>query len=681
MPHDLPLLNDLLILLLASVPIAFICHRLRLPVIVGFMLTGILIGPYGLKLIKDVHAVEILAEIGVVLLLFTIGLEFSPGRLMEMKRLVLWGGGLQVVLTTVLTLASFYLLGWPLNRAVLLGFLLALSSTAIVLKTYSDRLEIDTPHGRAGVGILLFQDFCIVPMMLMLPVLSGRAGASVVNIATRLGTAVAAVAVIIFAARRIVPFLLGHIVRLRSQEVFIIFIVLVSLGTSWLTAHFGLSLALGSFIAGVVLSESEYSHQIVADILPFRDVFNSIFFISIGMLLSTGFFAANLPSVMVLFVALLIVKASIIVAVIMLLGYSLRVAVMTGVGLAQIGEFSFILAKVGTSQALLSDTDYQRFLAAAILSMIATPFLIKAAPRIGYAMQSIFAPKGPSGAPGGVEAEPEPNPACQVVIVGYGLNGRNLARVLHRTGIPYQALEMNPQTVSEARAQGVPIFYGDAVRREVLHHVGVPSAKIMVVAISDPAATRHIVALAREMNPKLHIIVRTRYMSELPDLYRLGANQVIPEEFETSIEIFSRVLAEYGVARNIIQREIEDIRREGYQMLRGASLPLNDLGKIAEAFGKVASDIVFIPADSPVVGRTLGDLVLRGRMGVTVTAAVRAGNTLINLGPDFRIESEDILVLMGEEEKIDRAIAYLKNAPKIEETSGEAGTEAKIDVS
>jgi CPA2 family monovalent cation:H+ antiporter-2 len=679
MPHDLPLLNDLLILLLASVPIAFICHRLRLPVIVGFILTGVLIGPHGLKLIEDVHAVEILAEIGVVLLLFTIGLEFSLGRLMEMKRLVLWGGGLQVVLTALLATALFYSLGWTFNQAVMFGFLMALSSTAIVLKTYSDRLEVDTPHGRAGVGILIFQDLCIVPMMIMTPILSGREGASAVNIATKLGAAVAAVAVIIFAARRIVPFLLGHIVKLRSPEVFIIFVVLVSFGTAVLTARFGLSLALGSFIAGVVLSESEYSHQIVADIMPFRDVFNSLFFVSIGMLLSVGFFVANLPAVLAWFVALVTGKALVIVAAIMLLGYSLRVSAMAGVGLAQAGEFSFILAKAGTAEGLLSEVDYQRFLAPAILSMIATPFLIKAAPWIGYALQSVFTPKSSRGAGEGEEAEPEPDPHCQVVIVGYGLNGRNLARVLDRAGIPYHALEMNPQTVHEERARGVPIFYGDAVRREVLHHIGVPRAKIMVVAISDPLATRHITAIAREMNPKLHVIIRTRYMAELPELYKLGANQVIPEEFETSIEIFSRVLAEYGVARNIIQREIEDIRREGYQMLRGASLPLADLGQIAEAFGGVSTDILFIAGGSPVVGCTLGDLDLRGRMGVTVATAVRGGNTMINLGPDFRIAPEDILVLMGEEEQIERAVAYLKEAPEAKGAGGGTGEAAKID--
>lgn len=663
MPHDLPLLNDLIILLLASVPIAFLCHKLRLPVIVGFMLTGILIGPYGLKLINDVHAVEILAEIGVMLLLFTIGLEFSLGRLMEMKRLVLWGGGLQVVLTTLLGLGIFFLLGWPFKQSVLFGFLLTLSSTAIVLKTYSDRLEVDTPHGRAGVGILLFQDLCIVPMMLLVPILSGREGASPANIAIKLGTAVAAVAIIIFAARNVIPFVLGHIVRLRSQEVFIIFVVLVSFGTSWLTAHFGLSLALGAFIAGVVLSESEYSHQIVADIMPFRDVFNSLFFISIGMLLSTGFFVANLPMVLTWFAGLVIIKTVIIIAVVMSLRYPVRVATMTAVGLAQIGEFSFILAKTATSQNLFSDSDYQRFLAAAILSMVATPFFIKAARQIGYAVQSIFARKL-AGLKTDAEENDEPGPDldCQVIIVGYGLNGRNLAKVLHHTGIPYLVLEMNSQAISEARGQGVPIFYGDAVRREVLHHFGVERAKILVIAISDPSATRHAVSQAREMNPQLHIIVRTRYMSELPELYKLGANQVVPEEFETSIEIFSRVLVEFGVARNLIQREIEDIRREGYQMLRGASLPLADLGQIAQAFDGVTSDILFISADSPAVGRTVGELNLRKRTGATISSAVRNGNTMINIGPDFRIEAEDILVLMGEAWQIDQAIACLKKA-------------------
>jgi monovalent cation:H+ antiporter-2, CPA2 family len=656
MPHGLPLLDDLLILLVASIPIAFVCHRLRLPVIVGFMITGVVIGPYGSGLIKDALAVESLAEIGVVLLLFTIGLEFSLRRMMEMKRLVVWGGGLQVLLTILAVTGLFNLLGWAAGQSAFFGFLFALSSTAIVLKTYMDRLEIDTPHGKAGVGILLFQDLCIVPMMMLVPVLSGKEGSSFTNIAIKLGTALAVIAGVILAARFVAPFLLHHIVRLRSPEVFIIFVVLVSLGTAWLTSHFGLSMALGAFIAGIVLAESEYSHQIVSDVMPFRDVFNSVFFISIGMLLSLGSLATNLWTVIGWFGALVLGKAIIVLAVTRLLGNSLRVAAMVGIGLAQVGEFSFILAKVGLGQGLLSEVDYQRFLAASILSMIATPFLIKVSPRAGYALQAKLSPGSPLEPRVEDLGETGHGLGEHVVVVGYGMNGRNLTKVLHRVGIPYVVLELNAEVVRGARAEGVPIEYGDAGRKEVLSHIGVRLARILVVAISDPVSTRRTIALARELNPRLYIVVRTRYMAEVDELYQLGANQVIPEEFETSVEIFSRVLREYGVSRNVIHREVEEIRSEGYQMLRSASLPLAELDKIAEAFGSTASDTIFIGSDSPAIGKTLKELDLRNQTGASVTAAIRDGNTQINLGPEFRIEKDDILVLLGMAEQLEKAV-------------------------
>ncbi len=656
MPHGMPLLDDLLILLAASIPIAFFCHRLRLPVIVGFMLTGVVIGPYGLGLIKDAVAVESLAEIGVVLLLFTIGLEFSLRRMMEMKRLVLWGGGLQVLLTILAVTGLAHMLGRAAGQAAFFGFLFALSSTAIVLKTYMDRLEIDTPHGKAGVGILLFQDLCIVPMMLLVPVLSGKEGSSFTNIAIKLGTALAVIAGIILAARFVVPFLLHHIVRLRSPEVFIIFVVMVSLGTAWLTSHFGLSMALGAFIAGIVLAESEYSHQIVSDVLPFRDVFNSVFFISIGMLLSLGSLAANLPTVILLFGSLVLGKAMIVLVVARMLGNSLRVGTMVGIGLAQVGEFSFILAKVGLGEGLLSEGDYQRFLAASILSMIATPFLINLAPRVGYALQARLS-TGSRLEPN-IEnlGEASQGLSEHVVVVGYGVNGRNLTKVLHRVGIPYVALELNAEVVRGARVQGVPIEYGDASRKEVLNHVGIQRAGILVVAISDPVSTRRAIAIARELNPGLRIIVRTRYMAEVEELYQLGADQVIPEEFETSVEIFSRVLRDYGVSRNVIQREVEEIRSEGYQMLRSASLPLAELGKIAEAFGSMSTETLFIGPNSQAIGKTLKELDLRNQTGALVTAAIRDGDTQINLGPDFRIAEEDILVLIGLTEQLEEAV-------------------------
>lgn len=663
MPHDTTLLQDLLILLLASVPIAFICNRLRLPVIIGFMVTGVLIGPFGLRLIHDAGAVEALAEIGVVLLLFTIGLEFSLRRIVEMKRLVVWGGGLQVGLTVLLTAGLAYLAGRPLNQTIFFGFLFALSSTAIVLKTYMDRAEIDTPHGRPAVGILLFQDLCIVPMMLLVPILSGKEGSSVFNIILTLGSAMLAVAAIIFTARIVVPRALYHIVRLRSPEIFIIFIVLVSLGTSWLTAQFGLSLALGAFIAGLVLSESEYSHQIVADILPFRDVFNSIFFISIGMLLSAGFVAANLLTVLIWVSALIVGKALVALLAVRLLGLSLRVSAMTAVGIAQVGEFSFILAKVGVSQGLLSDADYQKFLAASILSMIATPFLIKGAPRLGYAVQAMLS--------GDSMLEPtmpgfalEEKMSGHVVIVGFGLNGRNVSKVLRKTKIPHLVLELNAEAVREASARGEAVQYGDSTRREVLHSARLEHARILVIAISDPIATRRTVALAREMNPDIHIIVRTRYMTELTDLYKLGANQVIPEEFETSIEIFSRVLREYGIARNRIQREVEAIRHEGYEILRLPIDPHIEMGDIAEALGAASTETLFIDPGSPAVGKTLGELDLRKKTNATVIAAIRDGDTQINPGPNFRFAPEDIIVLLGSPQEIESAVDHISSFQK-----------------
>lgn len=662
MPDSLPLLQDLLLLLLASVPIAFIFHRLRLPTIVGFMITGVLIGPYGLGLIKDAHAIEMLAEIGVVLLLFTIGLEFSLRRIMEMKRLVLLGGGLQVVLTAALVTGIAYLLGRPLSQAIFFGFLFALSSTAIVLKSYIDRAEIDAPHGRAGVGVLLFQDLSIVPMMLMVPILGGREGLSVASIGLAVGKAVAVIALIILTARKVVPYLLYHIVRLRSPEVFIISVVLLSLGTSWLTSQFGLSLALGAFIAGMMLSESEYSHQIVADILPFRDVFNSLFFISIGMLLSLSALWADLPVVMAWVVALVVGKALLVLLAVRVLGYSLRVSTMTALGLAQIGEFSFILAKTGLPEGLLSLGDYQRFLAASILSMILTPFLIKAAPRIGYALQSLLSPGSlleptvDGFSPGEMEL------TGHIIIVGYGLNGRNMAKVLCRTSVPYLIMELNAEAVRAARAEGERIIYGDATRKEVMHHVGIERARILVLAISDPVAARHTVWLARQMNPEIHIIVRTRYMSELQDLLELGANDVIPEEFETSIEIFSRVLKEYGIPRHVIHRRVGEVRSEGYQMLRSPSVAPVEMHDIADALAGAETETLIVEGDSSAVGKTIGELKLRSTTGVTVVAAVHEGRTEINPGPQLRIQADDVLVLMGSSEQINHAVEYINSS-------------------
>jgi CPA2 family monovalent cation:H+ antiporter-2 len=658
MPHDLPL-QDLLVLLIACIPIAFICSRLRVPLLVGFMLTGLSIGPFGLGLIRDIRAVEVLAEIGVVLLLFTIGLEFSLRGILNIKRLVFLGGGFQVTLTVLAVAVVSYLFGRPPREAVFFGFLISLSSTAIVLKSYADRAELDSPHGKSGVGILLFQDLCIVPMMLLLPALGGQQRPRAAWIIATLAASIAVILIIIVAARLIMPQALYHIVRLRSTEIFVIFVVLVSLGTAWISAQFGLSLALGAFLAGLVLSESEYSHQIVADILPFRAVFDGIFFISIGMLLSLTFLISNALTVLTWVGALMIGKAVIVLAVVRLLGYSVRVSVTTGIGLAQVGEFSFILARAGIPRQLLSDSDYQTFLAAAIVSMLATPFAIRIAPRIGYAIQSLVSHSSPlettliGHPPAGTDLK------GHVIIVGYGLNGRNLAKVLRRVNIPYLVLDLNAEMVRRASAHAEPIMYGDCTRREVLHRLNLEHARVVVLAISDPMATRRTAALARLINPNIHVIVRTRYMSEVAELYKLGSNQVIPEELETSIEIFARVLNEYGVPRAVIGREIDEIRREGYQMLRDPSLPVLEPSHLSQLLSSASTKSVAVRADSPSVGKTLADLDLRKRSGATIMAVVRSKDAMVNPGSELQLAADDILVLLGSPEQIETAVEVL----------------------
>jgi monovalent cation:H+ antiporter-2, CPA2 family len=441
-------------------------------------------------------------------------------------------------------------------------------------------------------------------------------------------------------------------------------VVLLFLGISFVTSQFGLSLALGAFIAGMVLAESDYNHQITADILPFRDIFNSIFFVSIGLLLSVGALLENIFNVLLLVVFLMSLKFLIIWAIVWLMGSPQRVSVMTALGLAQVGEFSFILAKSGKTVDLLPDSDYQSFLAASIISMIATPFMISAAPSFGYFVQKIFKDKS--------DQEPLKNPDDEihltssgglhnhVIIVGYGLNGKNLARVLRSVSISYTILDLNAETVRKTKAKGEKINFGDSTRREVLHHAHIGEAHALVLAISDPHAARRTVRQAREMNPDLYIIVRTRYISEITELLQLGANEVIPEEFETSIEIFSRVLQCYGIDRLTIENQIGRIRRQGYEMLRSPFLPQITTANLNAVLEAATTETIKLNELSPILGKKLSEISLRQQTNVTLIAVVRDNKTIISPKADFEFAKEDILILFGKHENIENAVEILQ---------------------
>jgi CPA2 family monovalent cation:H+ antiporter-2 len=537
---------------------------------VGFLLTGILIGPHGLRLIGAVHEVEMLAEIGIVLLLFTIGIEFSFGHLLRIKKSVLLGGSLQVVLTL---LAGYYIARYfdqSLGEALFIGFLVALSSTAIVLKLIQDRAEMDSPHGRTAFAILIFQDVIIVAMILFTPLLAGATGNSGKSLLMIAAKGAGIILLVLASAKWLVPQVLYQVARTRSRELFLLSIFAICLAIVWLTASAGLSLALGAFLAGLIISESEYSHQALGNIIPFRDVFTSFFFVSIGMLLNLTFLFQQPGLVVLIAVGVMIFKAFIAGFTTLLLGFPLRTAVFVGFALSQVGEFSFILSKTGIDYGLLSGKSYQLFLTVSVLTMAATPFVMSLSPRLANFLLRLPLPmrlKTGWLVKAGMDEAKGEHLSGHLIIVGFGVNGRNVARAARAAGIPYVIIEMNPETVRKEKSRNEPIYYGDAIHEAVMKQAKIETARVLVVAISDAAATRQITYLARRLNRSIHIIARTRFVSEMAPLHELGADEVIPEEFETSIEIFTRALKKYLVSQKDIETLIAEMRAGDYKLL------------------------------------------------------------------------------------------------------------------
>lgn len=648
-------LSESVTILVAAIAVLLVCNRLRIPSVVGFLLTGVLIGPSGLGLVSATERVETFAEIGVVFLLFSIGLEFSLERLKQIRRFFFVGGSMQALLTTGLIALLMIAGGLSLPRSIFQGFLVTLSSTAIVLKLYADRRELDAPHGKILIGILLLQDFLIVPMIVLTPVLAGNVAASALSIALRFAGSLAVVALVFAVARYLMPRLLHVMVRTRIREVLVLGALAVCLGMAMLTEALEFSLALGAFIAGIIISESEYSHQVVAEVTPFRDVFNSLFFISIGMLLELPFALGHPGAVLGLAGMILVVKAVAGGAAAAILGFPRRIVIIVALALAQIGEFSFVLLRVGQSQGLLDRDLYQTLIAASILTMAATPLLIGWAPRLGAALGS-WGKRGAGAEPEGVAVR---KLRRHVIVVGFGVNGRNLSRVLQAASIPYVIVELDADAVRHGLADQKPMLYGDATRREILEHAGIETAEVVVFAISDLEAVRRAIRLARELNPGVHIIVRTRLVGELEDLHRRGADEVIAEEFETSIEIFTRVLEHYHIPRNVIRAETRALRGEGYRMMRSPAqthLPQSFLDLLAAG----TTEVFRLDEEHRAVGQTLRELDIRNLAGATIIAVVRGEKPWPNPDPDMRLEAGDHLVLVGSHAEIERAFDLLE---------------------
>lgn len=654
---EIPLLQDIVIILGLAVLIILLFQKIKVPSILGFLVTGLIAGPYGLSLIQARHEVELLSEIGIIFLLFVIGIEFSLKGLSSIKKTILIGGFFQVGGTILITALVCNFMGLSWKESVFIGFLFSLSSTAIVLNILQSRGEITAPHGRIAVAILIFQDIIVVPMILITPIIAGQSDNAVESILILVGKVVGIIGVIILLARYLVPYILQQVVRTRRQELFILATIVLCFATAWLTSAVGLSLALGAFFAGLIISESDYSHQATANILPFREIFISFFFVSIGMLLNINFLLQHIYEILLFTVIVIVAKSTVVGIAVILLRYPVRTVLLTAFSLFQVGEFAFILSKTGIEYSLLSENIYQYFLSISILSMASTPFLFNIAPRVtNRFMRSPLSKKVSDKLTlnnNDDEEEEKIDLHDHLVIIGYGINGKNVARAAKNANIPYIIIELNPDTVTEMKEKGEPIMFGDATQDFILHHVHIHEARVVVIAISDPVATRKIVSQVRMHTKTAYLIVRTRYVKEIEETLRLGADEVIPEEFETSIEIFSKVLSKYLIPADQIQNFVYMIRSQNYDMLRNPGSLTSKPANLSLDIPEVSITVLPVTQGfNKVVGKTIKDSGLRESFGINILAIKRGEAFITHIKPDDKILQDDVLYVFGNQQAV-----------------------------
>jgi len=623
-------LPEVVTLIVAGALIAYVSSRFGLVPIVGFLLAGIVIGPHGLGLVMDQEIVDSAAEMGVILLLFTIGIEFSLEKLARIKTLILAGGGLQVGLATLATTGLLAIFGVDWKTGVFTGFLVALSSTAIVLKLLERRGEASSPRGQVA-----------------------------------LGKAAALIALTLLVARRLMPRMLEAVARTCSPELFLLTVIAVCFGTAYLTSLAGVSLSLGAFFAGLVVSESRFSEHALGEILPLQILFSATFFVSVGMLLDLGFVVLHLPAVVAFVAAVLAIKVATTTASVAALGYPLPLASAVGLMLAQVGEFSFVLERAGREAGLSPAGDAaqgsQAFIAATVVLMVATPFLTSLGARSASAIERTMArsmpeePEGPLPSPGAPRAD-------HVIVAGYGEAARRLARVLDGSKIPFLITTLSPAGAASAEAEGLPVLRGDASRARTLQHAGIERAKMLVVADDEPAMARRIVSVARSLNPLARIVVRTRYHAEAEPLLAAGADRVVADELEGIVALFSEALHDYRVSAEEILRYEEAIRSGSYAAIEAGEAK-ESVAPCTLAEDCLSIRTVGIRPGAAVAGRTWEELGLEGRLGVRLVSLKRRG-------AEIAAELERQRLLPGDEVAIEGSAAGFAEAAPLFAASG-----------
>ena len=654
------LLANVDVILGFAIFILTIFYRFQVPPVLGFLVTGILIGPYGLGILNGGESV-LNADLGIIFLLFTIGVDLSLKELWKMKKDLILGGTLQIILTTAVVFIICSAIGFSPATSTFLGFLISLSSTAIVLKVLQEKNEVYTPHGKTSLAILIFQDLAIVPLILITPLLAGSSVSFEGSLSTIFIKGSLIILVFILSAKFLVPRIFYYVGRTGSKELFLVSVVFICLSAAIFTSSIGLSLALGAFLAGIIISGSQYSQQAMGNIIPLRDMFMSFFFVSVGMLLDIGYLRENLLVIVIAAIVLIIAKSVACAATTFLLGRPLRTTILAGLALSQVGEFSFVLSRLGVEYSLLTEETYQAFLAVSIITMGVTPFVIKASYKpadyiVKMASGTAFGMKLVKGfySESLDEENIEPGMKDHLIIVGFGFSGKTISTAAKAAGIPYVIVETNPDIVKEEKMKGERISYGDATFEAVLEHAGIKNARVLITGISDAAATRKIVQTAKELNPNVCIIAKVRDLQEMKHLNALGADEIIPEEYETSVEIFVRLLEKYLVPQESIDKLVNDVRANGYRMLRKLSVDTGiDSGfSIKDGLPGVDIQVVKVGRSSNFDGKTLADLQFRKKHGVTVLSVRRGSDMIYTPEGNFKLQAKDACILLGKPEDL-----------------------------
>jgi monovalent cation:H+ antiporter-2, CPA2 family len=649
-------LRDVAVILAASFPVLFLCRKVRLPQVVGFMLTGVVIGPHALGWVTDMVRINGIASIGMVLILFFVGLQFPLERLLKLGKTALVGGPLQMLLTTTVVAGVSMATGTALRQALFEGILVSLSSSAVLIPILAARDELAAPFGRRFLGVSLFQDLAVIPLVLVLPAFApdrpGLPHVGALALAGSVVLAIVAIALLMAAARTVVPRLLDVVSRMGSRESFTGAVIVLVLGLITFGDWTGVSAAMGAFAAGIVLGESEHVHEIASTLSPFRDLLSSLFFVSIGMLLAPPFVAAHPLLVAGSTLLVLVVKPLSALVALVAAGTVPRTALRAALALAPVGEFSFVLAAAGAGLGILDEPSQQTFVAVAVLTLTLAPLLVHVGP--------VLAPLLPERVePSDLDDPHGKTLSRHVVVLGYGLSGRSVARVVAETHIPHCVVEIDPDRVAAGRRDGVRILRADATGRAGIEAAGIPAARAVVVTIQDPDGARRATRLCRQRNPNARLIVRTRYVSEVDALRQAGADEVIPEEFETSIEIVARLLRTLHIPGNVVATQLRLLRDEGYRRLRDPHAKKAGGRRVSALLAAGTTELFLVLPDTEAEGKLLSELHLDADH-IAVPALLRDGEPKAPVPPDHRVEAGDTLLLVGAHEDLAIAIAKLE---------------------